>query len=95
MGTSGTVRGEGGNILTYSAIKIAGVSLITTYRLSGVADPEQKRKIIGREFVELFQREAAKVKGARWLAESFFQPPDADDGKSDGKNDSPRKKLYA
>src|SRR5204862_8038409 len=33
--------------------------------LAGVADPEQKRKIIGREFVEVFQREAAKVRNAR------------------------------
>ncbi len=32
--------------------------------LQGVTDPEQKRKIIGREFVEVFQAEAAKLKGA-------------------------------
>jgi GMP synthase (glutamine-hydrolysing) len=37
--------------------------------LSGVADPEQKRRIIGREFIEVFQREAAKVANARWLAQ--------------------------
>ena len=30
--------------------------------LTGVTDPEQKRKIIGREFVEVFQAEAAKLK---------------------------------
>ena len=34
--------------------------------LKGVTDPEQKRKIIGREFVEVFQAEAAKLKAARW-----------------------------
>jgi GMP synthase (glutamine-hydrolysing) len=33
--------------------------------LAGVSDPEQKRKIIGREFVEVFQREAAKLRRAR------------------------------
>jgi GMP synthase (glutamine-hydrolysing) len=37
--------------------------------LAGVADPEAKRKIIGREFVEVFRREAAKLKSAKWLAQ--------------------------
>jgi GMP synthase (glutamine-hydrolysing) len=42
--------------------------------LEGVADPEQKRKIIGRLFVEVFQREAAKVRNARWLAQGTIYP---------------------
>ncbi len=42
--------------------------------LAGVADPEQKRKIIGRHFVEVFQREAGKVKNARWLAQGTIYP---------------------
>ncbi len=42
--------------------------------LEGVADPEQKRKIIGREFVEVFQREAAKVSNAKWLAQGTIYP---------------------
>jgi len=42
--------------------------------LEGVADPEQKRKIIGREFVEVFQREAAKVSNASWLAQGTIYP---------------------
>ena len=42
--------------------------------LKGVADPEQKRKIIGREFVEVFQREAAKVSHASWLAQGTIYP---------------------
>src|SRR5471032_2849668 len=42
--------------------------------LAGVADPEQKRKIIGREFVEVFQREAAKIKNAKWLAQGTIYP---------------------
>jgi GMP synthase (glutamine-hydrolysing) len=42
--------------------------------LEGVADPEQKRKIIGRLFVELFQREAAKIANARWLAQGTIYP---------------------
>jgi GMP synthase (glutamine-hydrolysing) len=39
--------------------------------LTGVTDPEQKRKIIGREFVEVFQRESAKPK---WLAQGTIYP---------------------
>jgi GMP synthase (glutamine-hydrolysing) len=42
--------------------------------LAGVTDPEQKRKIIGREFVEVFQREAAKLPKARWLAQGTIYP---------------------
>ncbi|MCB1907447.1 MAG: glutamine-hydrolyzing GMP synthase [Rhodocyclaceae bacterium] len=42
--------------------------------LAGVADPEQKRKIIGREFVEVFQAEAAKLPNARWLAQGTIYP---------------------
>jgi GMP synthase (glutamine-hydrolysing) len=42
--------------------------------LEGVADPEQKRKIIGRHFVEVFQREAAKVANAKWLAQGTIYP---------------------
>ncbi|HWD36992.1 MAG TPA: glutamine-hydrolyzing GMP synthase, partial [Casimicrobiaceae bacterium] len=42
--------------------------------LAGVADPEQKRKIIGRLFVEVFQREAAKLTGVKWLAQGTIYP---------------------
>jgi GMP synthase (glutamine-hydrolysing) len=42
--------------------------------LQGVSDPEQKRKIIGREFVEVFQREAGKLKQAKWLAQGTIYP---------------------
>ncbi len=42
--------------------------------LTGVSDPEQKRKIIGREFVEVFQRESAKLKQAKWLAQGTIYP---------------------
>ncbi|MEY3201686.1 MAG: hypothetical protein RIR70_1236, partial [Pseudomonadota bacterium] len=42
--------------------------------LAGVSDPEQKRKIIGREFVEVFQAEAAKLPNARWLAQGTIYP---------------------
>ncbi len=49
--------------------------------LAGVSDPEAKRKIIGREFVEVFKAEAGKltasgasVKGAKWLAQGTIYP---------------------
>ena len=42
--------------------------------LAGVTDPEQKRKIIGREFVEVFQEEAAKISNAKWLAQGTIYP---------------------
>src|SRR5574343_1348617 len=42
--------------------------------LTGVTDPEQKRKIIGREFVEVFQAEAQKLPKARWLAQGTIYP---------------------
>lgn len=42
--------------------------------LSGVTDPEKKRKIIGREFVEVFQREAKKLPQAKWLAQGTIYP---------------------
>ncbi|VCU72331.1 GMP synthase [glutamine-hydrolyzing] [Pigmentiphaga humi] len=43
-------------------------------KLAGVADPEAKRKIIGKEFVEVFQREAGRLKGAKWLAQGTIYP---------------------
>ena len=42
--------------------------------LAGVCDPEQKRKIIGRVFVEVFQREAAKLPQVKWLAQGTIYP---------------------
>lgn len=42
--------------------------------LAGVTDPEQKRKIIGRDFVEVFNAEAKKIGGARWLAQGTIYP---------------------
>ena len=42
--------------------------------LAGVADPEQKRKIIGRDFVEVFNAEAKKIEGAKWLAQGTIYP---------------------
>ncbi len=43
-------------------------------KLSGVGDPEQKRKIIGNLFVEIFDQEAAKLEDAKWLAQGTIYP---------------------
>ncbi len=42
--------------------------------LSGVTDPEQKRKIIGKTFIEIFDREAGKIKDAEFLAQGTLYP---------------------
>src|SRR5512143_2264132 len=42
--------------------------------LAGVADPEAKRKIIGRLFIEIFDEESSKLEGIRWLAQGTIYP---------------------
>ena len=42
--------------------------------LAGVTDPEKKRKIIGRDFVEVFNAEARKITDAKWLAQGTIYP---------------------
>jgi len=57
-------------------VKVDHVDASNTFlkHLAGVTDPEAKRKIIGREFVEVFQQEAAKLPQARWLAQGTIYP---------------------
>src|SRR5688500_5924515 len=42
--------------------------------LAGVTDPEQKRKIIGRVFIEVFEEHAARVENAKWLVQGTLYP---------------------
>jgi GMP synthase (glutamine-hydrolysing) len=42
--------------------------------LKGVTDPEKKRKIIGRNFIEVFEEEAEKIKDIKWLAQGTIYP---------------------
>ena len=42
--------------------------------LAGVTEPERKRKIIGRDFVDVFNAEARKISDARWLAQGTIYP---------------------
>ena len=43
-------------------------------KLKGVADPEEKRKIIGREFIAIFEEEGKKLKNEEWLAQGTIYP---------------------
>ena len=61
--------------------KYIGVSLVQVYAedvffdaLRGVSDPEEKRKIIGRVFIDLFEKEAMKLPRANWLAQGTIYP---------------------
>jgi GMP synthase (glutamine-hydrolysing) len=52
--------------------------------LSGVTDPQQKRKIIGAEFIEAFKSEASKIPKARFLAQGTLYPDVIESGSKDG-----------
>lgn len=43
-------------------------------KLEGIADPEAKRKVIGNTFIDVFDREAAKVENVKWLAQGTIYP---------------------
>ena len=68
-------------------------------RLAGVTDPEAKRKIIGREFVEVFQAEAQKLSKAKWLAQGTIYPDVVESGgtktKSDDDQEPPQRRRPA
>jgi GMP synthase (glutamine-hydrolysing) len=57
-------------------VKVIRVDAANRYfsALRGVSDPEAKRKIIGRLFVEIFEEEAAKLSGVKWLAQGTIYP---------------------
>jgi GMP synthase (glutamine-hydrolysing) len=60
----------------HMGIKVIRVNAELRYlnALKGVSDPEQKRKIIGGLFVEIFDEEAAKLADAKWLAQGTIYP---------------------
>ena len=57
-------------------VKVIRVDAVDDFmgKLAGVSDPEQKRKIIGKEFVEVFQAESKKLLSAKWLAQGTIYP---------------------
>jgi GMP synthase (glutamine-hydrolysing) len=60
----------------YLGIRVIRVNAGQRYldQLRGVTDPEQKRKIIGREFIAIFEEEAKKLKNEKWLAQGTIYP---------------------
>jgi GMP synthase (glutamine-hydrolysing) len=58
------------------ALNVVGVEAADLFldKLAGVKSPERKRKIIGREFVRIFEREAARLGGADFLAQGTIYP---------------------
>ena len=52
--------------------------------LAGVTDPETKRKIIGRDFVEVFEQEAHKFKNVKWLGQGTIYPDVVESAKVNG-----------
>ena len=78
---NGLLRLNEGNMVMEMFARNLGVKVIHVDataqfmgHLAGVSDPEAKRKIIGREFVEVFQAEAAKLPNAKWLAQGTIYP---------------------
>ncbi len=54
--------------------QIVDASKLFLGRLKGVADPEKKRKIIGKTFIEVFDKEAKRIKGVAFLAQGTLYP---------------------
>ena len=55
-------------------LRFARAGKIFLKKLKGVTDPEKKRKIIGRTFIEVFDQEALKIKGVKFLAQGTLYP---------------------
>lgn len=77
---SGLLRkNEFGEVLEsykHMGLNVKGVNASAKFLgdLAGVTDPERKRKIIGRDFVEIFNAEAKKITDAKWLAQGTIYP---------------------
>jgi GMP synthase (glutamine-hydrolysing) len=73
-------QNEGAQVIdtfkTHMGLKLISVDSGPRFmrELAGVTDPEAKRKIIGREFVHIFQQEAEQLKNAKWLAQGTIYP---------------------
>ncbi len=68
-------------------IRLVDASELFLSKLIGVTDPEQKRKIIGNTFIDVFENEAKKIKDVDWLAQGTIYP-DVIESSSDDHNSS-------
>ena len=55
-------------------VRLVDASELFLGALDGISDPEEKRKVIGRTFIEVFEREAAALDDAGWLAQGTIYP---------------------
>lgn len=64
------------NFAKYMGVKVIRVDAESRFlkALEGISDPEEKRKIIGNNFIDIFAEEAAKLKGIKWLAQGTIYP---------------------
>lgn len=73
-------KNEGDSVMAMFAehmgVKVirANAEKIFLDKLDGISDPETKRKIIGNTFIEIFDAEAAKLRGVKWLAQGTIYP---------------------
>lgn len=83
-------EGEFEEVLSYYnkiGLNVKGVNASNSFltQLEGVTDPEEKRKIIGRVFVEQFEKESNRIEGAEWLAQGTIYPDVIESSSADGK----------
>jgi len=78
---TGLLRLDEGNQVMDTLAKHMGIKVIRVdaeerylEKLAGVEDPEEKRKIIGRKFVSIFEEEGKKLKSEKWLAQGTIYP---------------------
>ena len=64
------------NFKKYMKSKLIYVNATKTFyqKLKNISDPEIKRKIIGKEFIKVFEKEARKIKNAKFLAQGTLYP---------------------
>lgn len=72
-------KGEFENVIdTYKSLKLNLISVDASdlfyKQLRGITNPEEKRKIIGKTFIDVFEREAKKLKNIKWLAQGTIYP---------------------
>jgi len=73
-----------------TGLNVIGVDASSRFyeKLKGVADPEQKRKIIGATFIDVFDEEAQKIQDVKWLAQGTIYPDVLESESAKGKGDT-------
>jgi GMP synthase (glutamine-hydrolysing) len=75
------------NLSSLINMKIVNAQQRFLRKLTHVKDPEKKRKIIGREFIKVFETEAKKLKGVKYLVQGTLYPDVIESGKGIGPSD--------